>query len=580
MGVGFAEHTASQFRRPGAECVEHGGELPRPAAVAFVGRAMSEPSGSPNSVDPASPQPTQIAHTTQLSTRYTILFSLFQARRLYNRYELRGISESRILCSFSYGESTVRRAMIVCGFVLAAFVGQNNRCPAAQPAAPRPANASNLPKPDQQVVISRQRVFAIPFQLETSRDPTWKPIEAQLYVSTDAGQHWRLYAKAPASQKRFTVRTGSDGEYWFAIRTADQSGQLRPRTINGPGLRVLVDTKSPAPPQRNPPSQQVASRPPRPESPRVSPKASKTPMPNGELPDSELTPKNSVSVSISPSVGGKYLPPSGPTDDGRSLPGMPAGQRPQFVRDLTFDLEYDTRWVESQGVGRVELFGTMDAGRTWRSFGVDADRRSPVRVRVKDDGVYGFRFVILNRAGKGPRPPQNGDQPDLWVCVDRARPSVQITSTRRGSGFDANQMTISWRAEDAMLLLPRPISLSYGANRGGPWITIVGGIENTGNYAWTPDDRVPEAVYLRVEARDEAGNIGEYVTPEPVAIVRTASGNSSNAPSNVSSNASSSGVYRVPAAAKSPASSGPRFEPPTPKSEPSEQSDGPSLGQP
>ena len=68
---------------------------------------------------------------------------------------------------------------------------------------------------------------------------------AQLYVSTDRGTHWRLYIRVPTAQKRFTFRAGGDGEYWFAICTANRSGQVRPETIESPGLRVLVDTKPP-----------------------------------------------------------------------------------------------------------------------------------------------------------------------------------------------------------------------------------------------------------------------------------------------------------------------------------------------
>ena len=183
-------------------------------------------------------------------------------------------------------------------------------------------------------------------------------------------------------------------------------------------------------------------------------------------------------MKISPAVTSKYLPPSGPTNDGPTLPGMPAGERPRVVREPTFNLEYNVRQAGSSGVAKVELFGTRDGGRTWRSFGVDTDRRSPMQVRVKEEGIYGFRVVVTSRAGYGPRPPVSGDQPDQWVCVDSTRPTAQILSTQRGTGAESDQMTIAWQAEDQMLSA-RPVTISYSRNRGGPWMTVASGIENT-----------------------------------------------------------------------------------------------------
>jgi hypothetical protein len=96
-----------------------------------------------------------------------------------------------------------------------------------------------------QLIATRQAIFSIPFRVEHSSDPTWQPVEAQLYVSTDRGSHWRLYTSVPTAEKHFTFRAGGDGEFWFAICTADRSGQTRPKTVESPGLRVLVDTKPP-----------------------------------------------------------------------------------------------------------------------------------------------------------------------------------------------------------------------------------------------------------------------------------------------------------------------------------------------
>jgi len=91
----------------------------------------------------------------------------------------------------------------------------------------------------------RRAEFDIPFVIERSNDPSWQPVEAQLYFSTDRGAHWRLHTTVPVEQRYFKVRTNGDGEYWFAIRTVNRSGQGRPATIGAPDKRILVDTKPP-----------------------------------------------------------------------------------------------------------------------------------------------------------------------------------------------------------------------------------------------------------------------------------------------------------------------------------------------
>ena len=54
----------------------------------------------------------------------------------------------------------------------------------------------------------------------------------------------------------------------------------------------------------------------------------------------------------------------------------------------------------------------------------------------------------------------------------------------------------------------------------GPWSPIAAELDASGSFAWRLDNRVPERVFLRVEARDEAGNVGVYETPDPISLDR------------------------------------------------------------
>ncbi len=196
---------------------------------------------------------------------------------------------------------------------------------------------------------------------------------------------------------------------------------------------------------------------------------------------------------------------------------LPPGQRARMVKSRSFEIEYDIESIGPSGISKVELWGTRDGGRTWGSFGIDADNRSPLLVRVDHDGIYGFRIVVQSGGGAGGMSPQPGELPDLWIGLDRTRPAAKITSVDVGK--DGTELAIRWEASD-QLMESRPISLLMSDRPAGPWTPFASGLENTGSYVWPLDDRVPDQLYLRIEARDEAGNLGMYELAEPVTLHR------------------------------------------------------------
>jgi hypothetical protein len=104
---------------------------------------------------------------------------------------------------------------------------------------------------------------------------------------------------------------------------------------------------------------------------------------------------------------------------------------------------------------------------------------------------------------------------DLWVAVDATAPAAELTSAQYGSGERAGQLDIRWQAKDAHLG-PRPITLLFSDQPSGTWSTIASGLPNTGQHFWRADARVPEKFYLRLEVRDEAGNLTTHQLSEPI----------------------------------------------------------------
>ena len=87
----------------------------------------------------------------------------------------------------------------------------------------------------------------LPFPFVSNRTRTRRISRSNCNCSSRpiVGRTGNSTGKAQPAQHQFLFHAGSDTEYWFAIRTIDRSGQLRPESIPGPGLCVLVDTKPP-----------------------------------------------------------------------------------------------------------------------------------------------------------------------------------------------------------------------------------------------------------------------------------------------------------------------------------------------
>ncbi len=195
----------------------------------------------------------------------------------------------------------------------------------------------------------------------------------------------------------------------------------------------------------------------------------------------------------------------------------PVGEHPQMVNRRTFELDYEVEAVGNSGVARVELWGTRDGGRHWRRFSQDDDNRSPVVATVDAEGLYGFRVVVESGNGLASETPRDGDLPEVWVNVDLTKPTARITAT--DVAHEQGELSIRWEASDTSLE-ERPVSLWFSDQPRGPWTPIASGLENTGSFVWRLDNQTPEQVYLRLEVRDEAGNVGADETRTPVLIDR------------------------------------------------------------
>jgi hypothetical protein len=183
----------------------------------------------------------------------------------------------------------------------------------------------------------------------------------------------------------------------------------------------------------------------------------------------------------------------------------------------SFSLDYSLNAAAGSALADVELWGTEDGGSTWQKWGSDPDRESPFDVQVANDGLFGFRMVIVSQNGKVSNRPQNGDSADAWINVDMSKPSAKITRAVYGDGHEAGMLVIDYACSDDNLH-DRPITLSYSEIQSGPWLTVANGLKNTGIYLWKADSNLPESIFLRLEAVDKAGNVATHTLDLPINV--------------------------------------------------------------
>jgi hypothetical protein len=202
----------------------------------------------------------------------------------------------------------------------------------------------------------------------------------------------------------------------------------------------------------------------------------------------------------------------------------------QVINSTQVTLEYEVAKFGPSGVGSVEVYLTRDDGATWQRYAADQEVRlppsaematpgsirRPITVELPGEGVYGFYLVVRSGAGLGKPPPQNGDAPQMRIEVDTTRPVAQLYAPEPIPGH-RDQLAINWTASDHNLGAT-PITLQWAAKQGGPWETIGADLANSGRFTWNLPPNLPSRVFLRLTARDTAGNVGIAETREPVLV--------------------------------------------------------------
>jgi hypothetical protein len=221
--------------------------------------------------------------------------------------------------------------------------------------------------------------------------------------------------------------------------------------------------------------------------------------------------------AVAPPVAGRSGAEETTADGAAKSWPLPPGETAHMIASRSLRLRYDVQNVGASGVAKVELWQTTDGGKTWRLDATDDDLQSPITAQAPGEGLYGYRIRIENRLGQGGVRPASGDLPEIWVGVDLTRPQAAVTQALPGADAEGSYLDVRWNASDARLA-DRPISIYFSEQPAGPWSTVAASLVDTGEYRWRLPQRMPEQVFLRLEVRDTAGNLGVFQTGQPIAL--------------------------------------------------------------
>ena len=273
-------------------------------------------------------------------------------------------------------------------------------------------------------------------------------------------------------------------------------------------------------------------------------------VPNPTLPTFEPH-QNPVPAMPAPSTGSAAPTPVAVWTGQPPAMSSLESSRASVINYLAFDVGYEVESRGPSGISRLDLWVTRDEGRTWIKWpGFHDGKATSIRVNLnvptnaQTEGTYGFRVVPVSGAGLSEREPTAGDAPDLRVIVDVTPPQLDLFQPV-SDPTNPDTLVIQWKATDKNFT-DEPITIEWSDKPTGPWQPVASGSDVvqavagsspilkklpnlvsvptvvvagvTGQYAWRIPTGLPPRVFLKVCARDAAGNVREVITRDPILV--------------------------------------------------------------
>lgn len=204
----------------------------------------------------------------------------------------------------------------------------------------------------------------------------------------------------------------------------------------------------------------------------------------------------------------------------------------QMVAQRHASVEIELGKVGPSGIGAVEVWTTLDEGATWSLASTETVSENPmdgalrktsatrykIPVQLEREGVpQGFTLIAKSRAGLGRAAPTSGEPPQIRLECDSTAPEATLFNPIPDRD-SPNQLMLTWKVTDKNLT-NQPVVLEWADQPAGPWQKIGSGeLNNSGKYSWAVPPGTPHSVYLRLTAKDLAGNKAVAQTHQPILV--------------------------------------------------------------
>lgn len=193
------------------------------------------------------------------------------------------------------------------------------------------------------------------------------------------------------------------------------------------------------------------------------------------------------------------------TAPGQDLSGVPGGVLHTKARQFRVPFNLG---ANAANLSQLQLYVSTDSGRSWQSVASAPPDQGYFRFSGERDGVFWFAVQSFDKSNRPYPPNMEGATPNLKVVVDTQQPQISLQQlSSRGS-----DVGIAWVIRDDNFSPSQADALRIdyrSLNAGGSWIPLAppaGGSQ----IFWNPHAAGP--VEVRVQARDQAGNVGEAFT--------------------------------------------------------------------
>jgi hypothetical protein len=378
----------------------------------------------------------------------------------------------------------------------------------------------------------------------TEKNPDWSKFK--LEYSTN-GTNWMPVSTRPEADGTAQFKVTSVGNLTVRVTCTDLAGQTGEATSPVAGTVAVARTKTdspviptggmgdmPLPPVSGTPGGAA---------PDIMPPPS-SPMLDKTLPRPAESKGTDTGLPPAPgSQGGPPIisdpPPPAPTSkyDSVNVTMTAASNLPpaQVINVASFKMAYEVEDKGASGIGKAEIWVTRDDGRKWELWSTIEKPESPLLIdlakvgNTQVEGVYGLKVLLHSGAGLSREAPKAGEAPDLRVDIDITAPTLTLFAPEADK-TQKETLILKWQAADRNLAND-PITLEWSEGPRGPWFPVAAAdgigsspgvakrLANTGSYPWKLPANFPTSkVYLKATARDNAGNIAEAVTTQPILV--------------------------------------------------------------